>query len=66
MSTPLPFLPGGRVELVGLNLLPNVQKGGLDRTSVFRGGLLKKRGVLFSGGGRGGRGEGGLQFLDKK
>ena len=33
-----------------LNLLPNFQKGGLDRTSILRGGLLKKRGVTFFGG----------------
>ena len=35
----------------GLNLQPNFQKGGLDRTSVFRGGLLGKRGVTFFRGG---------------
>ena len=35
-----------------LNLLLNFQKGrGLDRTSVFRGGCLKREGWLFSGGG---------------
>ena len=33
------------------------KREGLDRTSIFRGGLLGKRGWLFSGG---------LQFLDKK
>ena len=34
------------------------ERGGLDRTSIFRGGLLGKRGSdLF---------QGGLQFLDKK
>ena len=32
------------------------KRGGLDRTSTFRGGLLGKRGWLFSGG---------LQFLHK-
>ena len=31
--------------------LTNFQKGGLDRTSIFREGLLGKRGWLFSGGG---------------
>ena len=30
--------------LRGLNLLPNFQKGGLDRISVFRRGLLGERG----------------------
>ena len=34
----------------GLSLQPNLQKGGLDRTSTFRGGLLGKRGVTFRGG----------------
>ena len=44
-----------------LNLLPNFQKeGGLDRTSIFTGGLLGKRGMTFlRGRGRGGS----LQFL---
>ena len=33
----------------GLNLQPNFQKGGgLDRTSTFRGGVLGKKGGLFS------------------
>ena len=42
-----PFLLGEG----GLNLQPNFQKGGgLDRTLVFRGELLVKRGWLFSGG----------------
>ena len=54
-----PFLLGE-----GLSLLPNFQQWGLDRTSVFRGGLLGKReegrGWLFSGGG------GGVQFFNKK
>ena len=44
----------------GLSLQPNVQKGGLDRISIFKGGVgggvLGKRGWLFSGG---------LQFLHK-
>ena len=46
-----PFLLGGG----GLNLLPNFQKVGLDRTSNFRGRLVGKRWVTFFGGG----GEGG-------
>ena len=37
----------------GLSLQPNFQKGGVDRTSTFRGGLLGKRSV--AGGGGGGR-----------
>ena len=36
----------------GFNLQPNFQKGGgLDRTSSFRGGLLGKKGLIYSGGG---------------
>ena len=31
----------------GLSLQPNFQKGGLGRTSTFRGGLLGKREVTF-------------------
>ena len=32
----------------GLSLLPNFLKGGeLDRISVFKGGLLRNRGVTF-------------------
>ena len=31
----------------GLSLLPNFQNGGLDRISIFRGGLLGKRGGDF-------------------
>ena len=38
----------------GLNLQPNYQKGGLDRTSTFRGQLLGKRGGDFFRGGGGG------------
>ena len=46
----------------GLNFLPNFHKGGgLDRTSILRGGLLGKRGVTFFR-----MGEGRLQFLHKK
>ena len=33
-----------------MSLQPNFQKGGLDRTSTFRGGLLGKRGWHYSGG----------------
>ena len=51
-----PFLLGRKG---GLNLLPNFHKGGLDRTSIFREGLLGKSGVTFSGG------QGVLQFLYK-
>ena len=37
----------------GLSLLPNFQKMGFDRISIFRGRLLEKRGQLFwAGGGR--------------
>ena len=35
-----PLSAGGR----GLNLPPNFLKGGLDQISIFRGGLLGKRG----------------------
>ena len=34
---------GGR----GLNLQPNFQKGGLEKTPTFRGELLGKKGVTF-------------------
>ena len=44
VRTPL-FLQGR------LSLQPNFRKWGLDKTSAFRGGLLGKRGWLFSGGG---------------
>ena len=33
----------------GLSLQPNFQKGGVDRTSTFRGGLLGKRWVAGDG-----------------
>ena len=36
----------------GLSLLPNFQKRGTDRISVFRGRLLEKRGNFFDVGGR--------------
>ena len=35
----------------GLSLQPNFQKGVLDKTSTFRGGLLGKTGVTFFRGG---------------
>ena len=41
MCVPLPSCP---LSAGSLNLLPNFQKGGLDRTSTLRGGLLEKRG----------------------
>ena len=40
------LLPGGG----GLSVLPNFQKEGLDRISIFRGGLVGKRAVTFLGG----------------
>ena len=43
-----PFCRGSVGGEGGLGLQPNFQKGGLDRTSTFRGGLLGKRGD-FSG-----------------
>ena len=61
----------------GVNLPPNFQKNGegLDRSSIFRGGVAgKERVTFFAGGGRGGglfwrggegRGGGGLQFTEK-
>ena len=57
--TPPPSLPLEGWEGEGvLTLLPNFQKGGrLDRTSIFRGRFLRKRGWPFSGA---------LQFLHKK
>ena len=33
-----------------LSLQTNFQKGGLDKISTFKGGLLRNRGSLFSGG----------------
>ena len=34
----------------GLSLLPNFEKGGgVDKISIFRGGMLVKREVIFSG-----------------
>ena len=37
----------------GLSLLPNFQKGGLDRISIFSGVAGKDRGHFYRGGGRG-------------
>ena len=44
VCTPPPFLLEGRG---GVNLQPNFQKGGLYRTSTFRGGLLGKTMATF-------------------
>ena len=46
-----PFSAGRR-----LSLLANFQKdgGGLDRTSIFRGGVAVKKGMTFFPGGTGG------------
>ena len=44
---PSPFL----LEGGGLNLQPNFEKGGLERTSTFTGWLLGKRRVTFFRGG---------------
>ena len=58
-----PPLSAGR-----LNLLPNFQKGRLDRldrTSTLRGGLLEKRGIIFFRRG-GGEGAGCCNFYKKK
>ena len=41
VGTPPPLSAGGS------SLTPNFQKGGLERTSTFRGGLLRKRGGDF-------------------
>ena len=49
-----PFLLLGEVGEGGLNVQPNFQKGGLDRISTFRGGLLGKSGVTFFKRGGGG------------
>ena len=49
-TPPLPFSAVGS----GLNLQPNFQKEGLDRTWTFREGLLGKTGDIFQGGGGGG------------
>ena len=49
-----PFWSGGG----GLNLLPNVQKGGAGH-DPFRRGLVGKKGATFSG-------EEGVQFLHKR
>ena len=45
----------------GLSPQPNFQKEGLDRTSTFREGMLRKKGMIFF------RGRGWeLKFLHKK
>ena len=55
---PSPFLQGAGGEGGGVEPPTKFSKrGGLDRTSTFRGGLLRKRGVTFSRG---------LQFSHKK
>ena len=47
----LPFCRRGGEGKGGLSLQPNFQKGcGLDRISIFREGLLGKRGWFFQGG----------------
>ena len=55
VCTPLPLPP---FLLGGLSLLPNFQKGGLDRISIFRGGCWEREGYLLF--------RGGLQFFHKK
>ena len=46
VCNPPPFLLGEG----GLSHLPKFRKGGLDRISILRGGLLGKRWQLFLGG----------------
>ena len=46
---PPPLSVGGMGRAVGLSLLPDFQKGGLGRISIFKRGLLGKRGWTFSG-----------------
>ena len=56
----LPPHPAPRFLLGGvLNFLPNFQKGGLDKTLIFREDLVGKGGDLFEGGG-------GYKFTKKK
>ena len=55
--------PNLQLQPPQLNLQPNFQNGGIDRTSTFRSGLLGKRGLTFK---RGGGGGAGLQFSQKK
>ena len=46
VGNPLPLSTGGG----GLNHLPSFQKGGLDRTLIFKGGWLERGGGdLFEG-----------------
>lgn len=52
MYNPSPLSAGGRGGGV-VNLLPNFQNRGLDRTSVFRG-VAGKEGVTLFRGGEGG------------
>ena len=47
VCTPLSPLSAGGEGGASLKLQPNFQKGGLDRTSAFKGRLLGKRGVTF-------------------
>ena len=57
---PPPPPPAPRFLLGGvLNFLPNFQKGGLDKTLIFREDLVGKGGDLF------GWGEGGVTNLQK-
>ena len=46
-SVPPPFPAGGGYGGVGVNFLSNFQKEGVDSTLIFRGGLVRKRGVTF-------------------
>ena len=46
------FCWGGWARGRDLSLQPNFKKRGLDCISIFRGGLLGKRGGFFRGGGR--------------
>ena len=54
-TPPPPFCKAGLgfgwVDWWELILLSNFQKGGTESISVFRGGLLGKRGWIFLGGG---------------
>ena len=59
LCAPPPFCWGRGGGMAGLPTKFS-KKGELGRTSTFRGGLLGKRGLTFSGE------EGGLQFSHKK
>ena len=39
------------LSAAGLSIQPNFKKGGLDRTSTFRGGCWERGGDFFQGGG---------------